>query len=147
MLEIHERLGLHCHEPVTATVILTHEQRHKNRQRLHTEGGEEVHLIMQERGRPLLVGEYLKSRCGRIVQIQGAEETLVRATCEDWGTFARACYHLGNRHVKVQVGERWLRMPPDHVLEAMLIQQGLQVCRERAVFMPENGAYHGHHAH
>jgi urease accessory protein len=65
--------------------------------------------------------------------------------------FARACYHLGNRHVKVQVGERWLRISPDHVLEQMLGQLGLRLEPEEAVFVPESGAYaggsHGHHHH
>jgi len=57
--------------------------------------------------------------------------------------FSRACYHLGNRHVKVEIGERWLRMLPDHVLENMLKLQGLTLQREIAVFQPEAGAYSG----
>jgi urease accessory protein len=50
--------------------------------------------------------------------------------------------------VKLQVGERWLRIAPDHVLEALLQQLGLDLHHEQAVFIPESGAYHsGHHHH
>lgn len=152
MLEVYERLGLHCHEPVDEYVVLEHDQRDKGRLRLVSEAGTEVRLFL-ERGKPLLVGEYLKSNCGKIVQVKGAVEPVAHASCEDWHTFARACYHLGNRHVKIQVGERWLRIKPDYVLEEMLHLLGLVVTHEQAVFEPESGAYsmgghhHGHHDH
>lgn len=153
MLEVYERLGLHCHEPVAETVILEHDQRNKGRLRLESEAGTEVRLFL-ERGKPLLVGEFLKAECGKIVQVKGAEEPVAHASCDDWQTFSRACYHLGNRHVKVQVGERWLRIKPDYVLEEMVHLLGLVVSHEHAVFEPESGAYsqtghsHGHsHGH
>jgi urease accessory protein len=152
MLEIYERLGLHCHELVDESVVLEHDQRDKGRLRLISEAGTEVRLFL-ERGKPLLVGEYLKSNCGKIVQVKGAVEPVAHASCEDWLTFSRACYHLGNRHVKLQVGERWLRIKPDYVLEEMLHLLGLVVTHEQAVFEPESGAYsqgghhHGHHEH
>ncbi len=146
MLEVYERLGLHCHEPVNESVVLEHDQRDKGRLRLISESGVEVRLFL-ERGKPLLVGEYLKSNCGKIVQVKGAVETVAHASCDDWHTFARACYHLGNRHVKIQVGERWLRIKPDHVLEEMIHLLGLVISHEQAVFEPESGAYSqgGHH--
>ena len=152
MLEIYDRLGLHCHDPVDESVVLEHDQRDKGRLRLISEAGTEVRLFL-ERGKPLLVGEYLKSNCGKIVQVKGAVEAVAHASCDDWLTFARACYHLGNRHVKLQVGERWLRIKPDYVLEEMLHLLGLVVTHEQAVFEPESGAYsqgghhHGHHEH
>jgi urease accessory protein len=63
--------------------------------------------------------------------------------------FARACYHLGNRHVPLQVGHGWLRYQNDYVLDDMLRQLGLDVKHEQAPFEPENGAYgeHGGHSH
>lgn len=147
MLEVTERIGLHCHDTVDATVVLTHEQRDRGRLKLVSKAGEEVRVFL-ERGKPLLVGEYLKTNCGKVVQVEGAVEEVALASCEDWHTFARACYHLGNRHTKIEVGERWLRIKPDHVLEDMLHQIGLLVTHEQAVFKPENGAYaHGHHHH
>ncbi|MCP4595654.1 urease accessory protein UreE [Neptuniibacter sp.] len=147
MLEVYERLGTHCHEQVDSVVVLNHEQRDRGRLRLTSENGEEVRVFL-DRGKPLLVGEYLKTTCGRYVKVEGAEEEVAHASCDDWHTFARACYHLGNRHTKIEVGERWLRIKPDHVLEEMLVQLGLVVSHEEAVFVPESGAYsHGHHHH
>ncbi len=151
MLEIYERLGVPEQEgdlagPVDATVCLTHEQRDRGRLRLISTDGEEVRVFL-ERGKPLLVGEYLKSHCGKRVQVAGAVEAVAEATCDDWHTFARACYHLGNRHVKLQVGERWLRIQPDHVLEDMLVLLGLTITHTENVFVPESGAYSGGHAH
>jgi urease accessory protein len=81
--------------------------------------------------------------------VDGAIEATVLADCDDWEIFSRACYHLGNRHVKVQLGERWMRILPDHVLEDLLERLGLRLTHEQAVFVPENGAYGavGHHHH
>lgn len=147
MLEVFERLGTHCHEEVSAVVELTHEQRERGRLKLTSLEGEEVRLFL-ERGKPLLVGEYLRADAGAIVQIKGATEMVAHASCADWTTFSRACYHLGNRHTKIEVGERWLRIKPDHVLEDMLHLLGLVVTHEQAVFNPESGAYtHGHNHH
>ena len=149
MLEIYERLGTEASGPVYATVCLTHEQRDRGRLKLTSTDGEEVRVFL-ERGKALLVGEYLKSHCGKIVQVQGAPEPVTEATCDDWHTFARACYHLGNRHVKLQVGDKWLRITPDHVLEQMLELLELSITRKEAVFVPENGAYFkglGGHSH
>lgn len=147
MLEVFERLGTHCHAQADQTVVLTHEQRDKGRLKLTSETGEEIRVFL-ERGKPLLVGEYLKSTCGQYIRVEGAEEAVAHASCDDWHTFARACYHLGNRHTKVEVGARWLRIKPDHVLEEMLALLGLIISHETAVFAPESGAYsHGHHHH
>ena len=146
MLEVYERLGTDAASPVDATVMLTHEQRDRGRLRLISTDGEEVRVFL-ERGKPLLVGEFLKTQCGKIVQVTGAIEAVAEVTCDDWHTFARACYHLGNRHVKLQVGERWLRIQPDHVLEDMLVLLGLTITHTENVFVPESGAYSGGHAH
>jgi len=146
MLEIYERLGTHCHEPVNETITLNHDQRDKGRLRVVSESGTEVRIFL-DRGKPLLVGECLKSECGKIIQVQGAVEAVAHASCDDWHTFARACYHLGNRHVKIEVGDRWLRIKPDHVLEEMVHLLGLVLTHEEAVFVPESGAYAGHQNH
>ncbi|KZY30606.1 urease accessory protein UreE [Oleiphilus sp. HI0081] len=147
MLEVYERLGTHCHEEVSEVVKLDSDQRDRGRLKLTSENGVDVRVFL-ERGKPLLVGEYLKSECGKIIQVQGAVESVAHASCEDWRTFSRACYHLGNRHTKIEVGERWLRIKPDHVLEEMLHLLGLVVTHEGEVFAPESGAYSkGGHSH
>lgn len=149
MLEIFERLGMHCHQGVDAHVVLDHSQRDKGRLRTVASDGTELRLFL-DRGQPLQVGEFLKTTCGKTIRVEGAIETVATATCDTWETFSKACYHLGNRHVKVQVGERILRILPDYVLEDMLILLGMSVRHEQQVFIPESGAYSGHghgHAH
>jgi urease accessory protein len=147
MLEVYERLGTQGNYPVDTRVILTHEQRERGRLRVFSPEGEEVRIFLA-RGTPLLVGETLRTHCGRHVLVEGAIEPVAVARCDNWTTFARACYHLGNRHVKVQVGDRLLRILPDHVLEDMLQQLGLLIEHSQHVFVPESGAYaHGGHGH
>ncbi|TBR42484.1 urease accessory protein UreE [Marinomonas agarivorans] len=144
MIDIYERLGTDCEQKIYSTVVLTHEQRERGRLKLVSESGEEVRVFL-DRGQPLQVGECLKAECGRIIQVIGALESVTYASCDDWDNFAKACYHLGNRHTKIQIGERWLYIKPDHVLEEMLHLLGLTTQHQEAVFIPEAGAYaHGH---
>lgn len=49
--------------------------------------------------------------------VHNAQEPVVTAVAPNWETLARACYHLGNRHAPLQLGHKWLRFTPDHVLE------------------------------
>ncbi|WP_066962182.1 urease accessory protein UreE [Microbulbifer sp. Q7] len=149
-LDIYQRLGTHSGKTAQYVVVLDHLQRDRGRLRAQATDGSEVRIFL-ERGKPLQVGEILQSQCGKLVEVVGAEEPVTTARCEDWFLFSRACYHLGNRHVKLQLGNadsgRWLRITPDHVLEEMLELLGLSLTREHAVFVPESGAYSGGHAH
>ncbi|NQZ30119.1 MAG: urease accessory protein UreE [Oceanospirillaceae bacterium] len=144
MLEVHQRIGVEHQGTVDATVVLDHEQRERGRLLLRSENDEEIRLFLK-RGKALIVGEYLQAKCGRVIQIIGATEAVAQASCDDWPTFARACYHLGNRHVKIFVGDRQLHIKPDHVLEEMLLLMGLKIEHKQQVFIPESGAYQ--HAH
>ncbi len=150
MLQVFDRLGVDAGLDVDDQLVLDHLQREKGRFRAFAGTGTEVRVFL-ERGQTLGIGEILRSECGKHLVIVGAEEDVVTAHCDDWRRFSQACYHLGNRHVKLQIGECWLRITPDHVLEEMLQQLGLTTCHERAVFVPEPGAYfrgqHGHHHH
>jgi urease accessory protein len=148
--EVYQRLD-HGHD-IDDYVVLDHDIRVKGRFKVTSQKGVEVRVFL-ERGKTLKVGEVLKTECGKEIEILGAEEDVTRATCDDWAVFSKACYHLGNRHVKIQIGgggdsERWLRMKPDYVLEEMLELLGLTVTKDNAVFLPEDGAYsgggHGH---
>ena len=156
-MDVYEKAHVHCHGAVDHVVVLNHEQRQKGRLKVMTTGGHEVRLFL-ERGKSLQPGELLKTECGQVIQIDAADEEVMVATCEDWRTFSRACYHLGNRHVKIQVGERLLKITPDYVLQEMLEQLGLTVKTINDVFVPESGAYtagsdavssqgNGHHHH
>jgi urease accessory protein len=146
-LQVFERLGTACSRPADSHVVLSHDQRDRGRLRAETSDGVEVRIFL-ERGSPLVVGEMLRTECGKHLVVEGAYEDVATASCEDWTTFSRACYHLGNRHVKMQVGERWLRILPDHVLEDLLRKLGLTVMHESGIFVPEQGAYgNGGHQH
>ncbi len=146
-LQVFERLGTACGKRPDSHIVLSHDQRDRGRLRAQTSEGVEVRIFL-DRGAPLLVGEFLRTECGKHLVVEGAYESVVTATCEDWAAFSRACYHLGNRHVKMQIGERWLRILPDHVLEDLLQKLGLTLQHESGVFVPEQGAYgNGGHQH
>lgn len=146
-MEIYERLGVDYPATTADRIVLTHEQRERGRLRAATDSGREAKIFLK-RGAPLQVGEVLRSQCGTLLRVDGALERVAVARCDDWERFARACYHLGNRHVKVEVGARSVSIVADHVLEEMLSRLGLEVTHEQRVFRPESGAYsHGHHHH
>lgn len=118
--------------------------RTKSRLRARLASGDEVGLFLP-RGTILRGGQKLQARDGRIVEVVAAPEDLLEVRCTDAFELARAAYHLGNRHVAVELGEGWLRIQADHVLEGMLTGLGAEVEALRAPFEPEAGAYaHGH---
>jgi urease accessory protein len=119
---------------------LRFEQRQKSRLRARLESGEEVALVLP-RGNVMRGGDVVKTTDGRSVEIVGAPEPLLHI---ESASLARVAYHLGNRHVPVQVGETFLRIAEDHVLEQMLLQLGARVTHVEAPFEPEGGAYHPH---
>jgi urease accessory protein len=124
-------------------VILSFDQRQKSRLRAKLESGEEVALVLP-RGKILRGGDRVTTTDGRVVEIVGAAEKLLHIEAS---SLARIAYHLGNRHVPVQVGEGYLRIAEDHVLEDMLRRLGARVSHVEAPFEPEAGAYgHQHHA-
>ncbi len=149
MLEVYQRINEPSNLEPDYRLLLTHDERCRARLKIETTDGVPVGVFLPH-GQPLMVGEYLLSDCGQTLRVDGAAEPVVSASCDDPLLFSRACYHLGNRHVKIQIAERVLRITPDSVLEDMLVLLGLQVRKEHAVFIPESGAYHakGHgHEH
>jgi urease accessory protein len=110
------------------------------------DSGEQVALML-ERGRSLHDGELVRLADGRHIQVIAAEESLLEATSDDPLVLAKAAYHLGNRHVAVQVLPKRLRFLNDHVLAEMVRGLGLEVEPVVASFEPEGGAYGHHHAH
>lgn len=142
IIEIYEKAS-GDNQSVDEIVELDHLQREKGRFKALARSGTETRVFL-ERGHVLKVGERLLSDCGKQVEVAGALEDVTTAHCSDWQTFSKVCYHLGNRHVKLQVGELWLRIKPDHVLEEMLLSFDLRLEHEQAIFAPESGAYaHG----
>ena len=100
---------------------------------------------MLPRGLGLRDGDLLAADDGRIVTVVAPPEAVSTVSTNDPKALARAAYHLGNRHVPVQVGDGWLRYLADHVLDDMLRGLGLEPKSEQAPFEPESGAYD--HAH
>ncbi len=149
------QIDKHYHGPQVATERLTlpFELRQKSRMRCMLDGGEEVGLFL-ERGTVLRGGDLLEAADGRIIAVVAAAEPLSVVATSDPVLLARAAYHLGNRHVAVQVKVDGLSFLHDHVLDAMLRGLGLPVRFEQQPFEPEGGAYgrhehaaHGQHAH
>lgn len=131
--------------PATEQLVLNFEARTKSRLRTQLASGEEVGLFLP-RGTILRGGDKLEGKDGRVIEIVSAPESLLEARCASAFELARAAYHLGNRHVAVQVCEGALRIQQDHVLEHMLEGLGAQLSHIEAPFEPEAGAYaHGHH--
>jgi len=119
---------------------LPFEMRQKSRLRAKLASGEEIRLML-ERGTVMRGGDVVRTTDGRQVEIVAAKEKLLHIESDQ---LARIAYHLGNRHVPVQVGRDFLRIEADHVLEEMARQLGARVSHVEAPFEPEAGAYHRH---
>lgn len=132
--------------PATERLELDFGYRTKSRLRARLSSGEEVGLFLP-RGTVLRGGQKLAARDGRIIEVVAAPESLVEVRCSNPFELARAAYHLGNRHVAVELGDGFLRIRADHVLEGMLIGLGASVLPVRAPFEPEAGAYAPGHQH
>lgn len=121
-------------------LVLTFEQRQKSRLRVRSETGDDVALVL-ERGKVRRGGERVTSVDGRDFEIVSAPEKLAHIEAAD---LTRVAYHLGNRHVPVEIGTGFLRIARDHVLEEMARRLGAKVTHVEAPFEPEGGAYHLH---
>jgi len=119
---------------------LPFELRQKSRLRAKLASGEEIRLML-ERGTVMRGGDVVTTTDGRQVEIVAAKEKLLHIESDQ---LARIAYHLGNRHVPVQVGRDFLRIEADHVLEEMARKLGARVSHVEAPFEPEAGAYHRH---
>lgn len=156
MLKIEKILKKQYLTPCQAYLSLTlpHERRIISRQRVTLDDGSEAGLFLP-RGSSLQHGDVLQSDQGELIRVQAAPEKVSTLYCDDPWLLARACYHLGNRHVPLQIMQGLIRYQHDHVLDEMLHGLGLHVVVEQAPFEPEAGAYgaghlhsHGHdHAH
>ncbi|MGZ5260287.1 MAG: urease accessory protein UreE [Burkholderiales bacterium] len=147
MIEITSRLERTvAHVQANARLTLPFELRQKSRLRTRLESGEDVWLILA-RGEILRGGDLLVATDGRVVQIVAQPEQLLHVECDTPFALARAAYHLGNRHVPVEVGDGYLHLAADHVLEQMLLGLGAHVSGIEAPFEPEAGAYGAHTHH
>jgi urease accessory protein len=134
------------------TLILAHAQRQAQKGFLFGVKGICVELDFAEPVR-LRTDDALVLDDGGLVEIVAEPEPLIEARAADLPALARLAWHLGDRHVPVQVLERRLRLKPDPAIEALLQSLGAKVVAIEAPFEPEGGAYdaavgdHGHEHH
>ena len=132
------------------------EDRRRSRMRARLDDGREAAVLLP-RGTILRDGDRLReAEGGLVVTVRAAAQTLSHVHISDELLLARAAYHLGNRHVPVQIGPGFLAYQHDHVLDGMVAEMGLRVETRRAPFEPESGGYrhgageahrHGGHHH
>lgn len=141
-----------------ASVVLDFEDRHRRRIRMETVGGEAFLLDLAE---PVALrsGDALKLEDGRIVEVVGSPEPLLEIAGRSPEHLLQIAWHLGNRHLQVQVAGSKLRIRRDHVIEGMVGILGGKTRPIEAPFDPEGGAYatarlarqageaHAHHHH
>ena len=126
--------------------ILSFDARCKSRLLATLESGERVALVV-ERGRLLRGGDRVRVAADREIEIVAADEQLLEASCENALLLAKAAFHLGNRHVAVQLLPQRLRFLDDPVLCKMVEGLGLAVHPFVGPFELEGGAYGHHHGH
>ena len=156
MLEIRERVDGDDHFDVTLTMPF--EDRQRSRLRVVLSSGEHAVLGLP-RGSVLRGGDLLRLSDQRVAKVLAAPESVSTVQSSVPRALMRAAYHLGNRHIPLEIGEGYLRYLHDHVLDAMVRDLGLTVRADSAPFEPEGGAYegtriagvashkHGHHHH
>jgi urease accessory protein len=145
----------------TAVLTLRFEDRRRSRMRARLDDGREAALLLPH-GTILRDGDRVRAPEGpEVAVVRAAAQSLSVVHCDDPLLLARAAYHLGNRHIPVQLGAGWLAYEHDHVLDGMVADLGLSVETRVAPFEPEAGGYgrtsaagaashahgHAHHHH
>lgn len=135
-----------------ATVQLDWDVRQKSRFETSHSQGQTVGVFLP-RGTVIRGGDVLVGEDGSLLRVLAAPQAVLRVTHHpvQGSSFdlMRAAYHLGNRHVPIELQASHLKIEPDHVLADMLRAMGLDVQAVSEAFEPESGAYgeHGGHAH
>jgi urease accessory protein len=137
------RRRAHAVSEVSDQLTLPFDLRQKSRLRATLDSGAEVFLELP-RGSVLRDGDLLAADDGRVLRVAAARENVSTVVASRPEGLTRAAYHLGNRHVPVEIGNGYLRYQHDHVLDAMVRGLGLTVRVESAPFEPEAGAYRAH---
>jgi urease accessory protein len=131
---------------VSFTLSLTAQERTRSRHRFETIEGQEVYLRLS-RGTVLQDGDLLQAEDAieHFVRVVAKPEPVIVVTATPV-KLLQAAYHLGNRHVPVEIAANYLHISPDSVLEKMLANLGVEVVEAVLPFQPQSGAY-THHEH
>jgi urease accessory protein len=127
------------------SVTLAFDDRFRRRIQLNDDSGEPF-LLDLARAVVLNDGDALELDDGTLLTVRAAKEDLAEVRCPTPEALARIAWHLGNRHLPVQIAGDAVRLRWDHVIADMLVRMGAEVVRLRAGFTPESGAY-AHHDH
>ena len=149
MLRVERYVGRETSKPeveVLRKLVLPFDLRRKSRFRATLDDGTEAALFLP-RGLLLRDGDILEAEDGTRIRVESAPENVLLVTAQTPHALMRAAYHLGNRHTPVELGEEFLKLEADPVLEEMLRHLGMTVHEECASFQPEGGAYGGGHRH
>jgi urease accessory protein len=127
-------------------VLIDFDRRHRRRIVLRTEQGREVLLDLTQAVR-LRDGDGLAVNAGGVVRVCARPEPLLEIHAHDDGEMMRIAWHLGNRHLPIQLRGECIRIRADHVIRDMVEGLGGHVDEIEAPFDPEAGAYAGGHHH
>ena len=133
----------------TGSVRLEYEERHRRRLRVTTDSGEDI-LLDLKKAALLCDGDGLLLDDDCWIRVDALPEEVVEVRGVGSGEAVRLAWHLGNRHIPVQLLEDGgIRFREDHVIESMVVGLGGKTERRSAPFTPESGAYdhHAHHDH
>jgi urease accessory protein len=133
------------------TVLLDSTERHRRRATMTCVRGLEFLLDLPD-AIMLRSGDAIMLDDGRLIEVLGRPEPLAEIRIRDPRQLAHVAWHLGNRHLPVQIFETKIRIRRDHVIEEMVRGLGAKIALIEAAFDPEGGAYaapethdHGHH--
>jgi urease accessory protein len=145
MLLLTQRLSDNPELKTLFALSLTAEERTRSRHRFRSDEGEPLELQLP-RGTVLRDGDLLCAASGDVwVRVNAKPEPVLTVTATTPLALLKAAYHLGNRHVPLEVAPAYLRLSPDSVLEQLLEKLGVTVVAEVVPFQPELGAYsHSH---
>ena len=144
MLIFTHRLSSPAQRQPYLTLSLSAEERTRSRYRFDVDG--QILLLRLPRGTILHDGDLIESETGEIVEIVAKPELVMTATAKSSLELLQAAYHLGNRHVPLELTPAYLRFSADPVLKQMLHQLGVEVSEETVPFHPEAGAYGHRHS-
>ena len=126
-----------------AIVVLDAEARHIRRKRITLANGEDV-LVDFDKPVHLAQGDRLVLEDGRTAEVVAAAEELMEVTGRDARHLVELAWHIGNRHLAAEIGERRILLRRDRIIRAMLEQLGATVYDVREPFAPAHGAYQAH---
>ncbi len=145
MLTLTQKLPSTKNITAAITLFLTAEKRTRTRHRFELPDGQSLYLRLP-RGTVLQDGDLLLSETEDIVvRIEAQPEPVMTVRGKNHLDLLQAAYHLGNRHVPLEITTDYLRLNIDSVLYSMLLKMGLDVQEEVTAFNPEIGAYSHNH--